>query len=311
MGFIDRLANGLGTVLGVLVDTTVQVLEEIKRGYDAYKRKGGATGASIVDEVARKKDRLRLVNDEIMHLRNQYMSSGSLNHGSRRRWDDLRAERQQLLSELSQGKEVRAAEKIIESESVIAKIEIDLETTHVLQYNAFADTLGKSCRICGRPMKLQWKRDLSVAEPKDFYWGCTGWYIPLGDKRACNHTEKLQHNDYGLMTDTTAPEFSVTAEEFGIILNDRGTEQIIDTRLSDLKSDLSAGHRGVELATCPVHGENMVLRKKQHATGLLDAYFLACPYWQPNNAGCTFIEKLKSGSQLAALLKSETGQGIL
>ena len=84
-----------------------------------------------------------------------------------------------------------------------------------------------------------------------------------------------------------------------------------DTRLNDLKSDLNSGHRGVELATCPVHGENMVLRRKQNATGLLDAYFLACPYWQPNNAGCTFIEKLKSGSQLAALLKSETGRGVL
>lgn len=320
-GFLDRLVNGLGTLLGVLVDTTVQVIAGIKRGYEAYKRQGGATGANVVDELTRKKDRLRSVNDEIMHLRNQRMASGSLNDRARRRWDDLRAERDQLLSELNQGKEVRAAEKIIESESVIDKVEIDLETTHVLQYNAFADTLGKTC-VCGRPMKLQWKRDLSVAKPNDFYWGCTGWYVHLcapntcvaGNKcqnRACTHTEKLQRNDYGLMTDTTAPEFSMTAEEFGIILTDEGTEKIIDTRLRDLKSDLASGHRGVELATCPVHGENMVLRRKQNATGLLDAYFLACPYWQPNNAGCTFIEKLKSGSQLAALLKSETGQGIL
>lgn len=311
MSFFDRLANGLGTLLGVLVDTTVQVISGIKRGYDAYKRQGGVTGAEVVDEIARKKDRLRSVNDEIMHLRNQHMSSGSLNDRARKRWEDLRAEREQLLSELNEGKEVRAAEKIIETEGVIDKVEIDLETTHVLQYNAFADTLGKQCRVCGRPMKLQWKRDLSVAEPKDFYWGCTGWYVQQGGRRACTHTEQLQRNDYGLMTDTTAPEFSMTAEEFSIILTDKGTEKIIDTRLNDLKSDLISGHRGVELATCPVHGENMVLRKKQNATGLLDAYFLACPYWRANNAGCTFIEKLKSGSQLAALLKSETGRGVL
>lgn len=311
MSFFDRLANGLGTLLGVLVDTTVQVISGIKRGYEAYKRQGGATGAEVVDEITRKKDHLRSVNDEIMHLRNQRMSSGSLNDRARKRWEDLRAEREQLLSELNQGKEVRAAEKIFETESVIDKVEIDLETTHVLQYNAFADTLGKQCRVCGRPMKLQWKRDLSVAEPKDFYWGCTGWYVQQGDRRACMHTEKLQRNDYGLMTDTTAPEFSMTAEEFGIILTDKGTEKIIDTRLNDLKSHLNSGHRGVELATCPVHGENMVLRRKQNATGLLDAYFLACPYWKPHNAGCTFIDKLKSGSQLAALLKSETGRGVL
>jgi len=263
MSFFDRLANGLGTLLGVLVDTTVQVISGIKRGYDAYKRQGGVTGAEVVDEIARKKDRLRSVNDEIMHLRNQHMSSGSLNDRARKRWEDLRAEREQLLSELNEGKEVRAAEKIIETEGVIDKVEIDLETTHVLQYNAFADTLGKQCRVCGRPMKLQWKRDLSVAEPKDFYWGCTGWYVQQGGRRACTHTEQLQRNDYGLMTDTTAPEFSMTAEEFSIILTDKGTEKIIDTRLNDLKSDLISGHRGVELATCPVHGENMVLRKSK------------------------------------------------
>ncbi len=309
MSFLDRLANGLGAILGVLFDVTTQVIAGITRGYEDYKRRGGATGASVVDEITRKKDRLRLVNDEIMHLRNQRMSRGSLNDRARKRWDDLQAERGQLISELNQCKEVRAAEKIIETESVIDKVEIDLETTHVLQYHAFADTLGKKCRICGRPMKLQWQRDLSVPEPKDFFWGCTGWYIQQGGKRACTHKEKLQPNDYGLMTDTTAPEFSMTAKDFGIILTDKRTEKIIDTRLRDLTSDLTSGHRGVELVTCPVHGANLILTaKKSDVKGLLDAYYLACPY---RSAGCTFIEKLKSGAQLAALLKSETGQGVL
>lgn len=53
------------------------------------------------------------------------------------------------------------------------------------------------------------------------------------------------------------------------------------------------------------------LRQKANPMRLLDAYFLACPYWLPNNQGCVLLEKLKSGSQLAALLKSETGRGIL
>lgn len=311
MSFLDRLANGFGTLLGVLVETTGQVIARIKRGYEAYKRQGGATGAGAVDELTGKKDRLRSVNDEIMHLRNRSMSSGSLNDRDRKRWEDLRAEREQLLSELNQGKEVRAAEKIIETESVIDKVEIDLETTHVFQYNAFADILGKKCRKCGRPMKLQWQRGLAVTKPKDFFWGCTGWYIKPGDQRACVHTEKLQPNDYGLMMDTTAPEFSLTAEEFGTILSDKGAEKIIDMRLRDLESDLASSHRGIELATCPTHGVNMVLRRNQNPAGLLDAFFLACPYWKPNNAGCFFLEKLKSGPQLSALLKSQTGRGIL
>jgi hypothetical protein len=113
------------------------------------------------------------------------------------------------------------------------------------------------------------------------------------------------------MTDTTATEFTVTSEEFGEILTNPETQQIIASRVQDLQSDLSKRKQGVELVSCPVHGEHMVLRKKNNPAGLLDMYFLACPRWQPNDQGCSFIEKLKSGSQLAALLRSETGSGIL
>jgi hypothetical protein len=239
------------------------------------------------------------------------MSRGELSDAERRRWEELRQERDELLRAANQSKEVKAAEKILNAEALIEKVEVDLDTSHVLQYNAFADVLGKKCSRCGRQMKLQWKRELGVASPQDFYWGCTGWYLSIGSRRACDHTESLQRAEYGLMTDTSAPEFSMTADEFGEIVSNPGTAQIITARVNDLRSDLASRKKGVELATCPVHGEHMVLRKKSNPTGLLDAYFLACPHWQPKSQGCSFIEKLKSGSQLAALLKSETGRGVL
>lgn len=310
MSFFSWLANGLGTLIGVVTEVVSTVVDTVRSVYDAFVGKGGAVKDVATEESRRKQDRLREVNDEIMHLRNRGMSGGGLSDQERRRWDVLREEREELKGKLHQAKEVKAAEKILDSESVLQKVEVDLETTHVLQYNAFADTLGKTC-TCGRQMKLQWQRDLSVAGPNDFFWGCTGWYVPMGQGKACNRREPLQRSDYALMTDTSAPEFSVTAEEFGVILEDPGTAQIVVTRVNDLRSDLAARKRGVELATCPVHGEHMVLRKKSNPSGLLDAYFLACPHWQPSGQGCSFIEKLKSGSQLAALLKAETGRGIL
>ncbi len=310
MSFFSWLANGLGTLIGVVTDVVSAVVDTVRTVYNAFVGTGGAVKEIAAEESRRKQDRLREVNDEIMHLRSRSMGGSALSDQERRRWQSLRDEREELLGKLHEAKEVKAAEKILDSEAVLRKVEVDLETTHVLQYNAFADTLGKTC-TCGRPMKLQWQRDLSVAGPKDFFWGCTGWYVPVGQGRACNRREPMQRADYGLMTDTSAPEFSVSAEEFGIILDDPGTAQIVATRVNDLRSDLSARKRGVELATCPVHGEHMVLRKKSNPSGLLDAYFLACPHWQPNNQGCAFIEKLKSGSQLAALLKAETGRGIL
>ncbi len=61
--FFDRLANGFGTLLGVLVDTTVQVISGVKRSYETYRRQGGATSADVVDEITRKTDRLRSVNE--------------------------------------------------------------------------------------------------------------------------------------------------------------------------------------------------------------------------------------------------------
>jgi hypothetical protein len=310
MSFFSWLANGLGTLFGVVTEVVSTVVDSVRTAYDAFVGTGRPVKEAAVEESRRRQEHLREVNDEIMDLRNRGMSGGRLSDQQRRRWHQLREERDELLGALNQAKEVRAAERILDSETLLKKVEVELETTHVLQYNAFADTLNKTC-TCGRQMKLQWRRDLSVAGPQDFYWGCTGWYVVAGQGKACNRTEPLQRTDYALMTDTSAAEFSVTAEEFGLILEDPGTSQIVTARVNDLRSDLAARRRGVELATCPVHGENMVLRKKGNPSGLLDAYFLACPHWQPNAQGCSFIEKLKSGSQLAALLKAETGRGIL
>lgn len=311
MGFLSVLANGLNTIIGVLVKTTVEVIGAIRDGLDSFRQRGGSVGSTMEKEVVTRKERLREINDESMHLRNKLMSRGNLNDEDRRRYHELREERDHLLVESAQAKEVKVAETILANEDKIEKVLIDQETTHKLQYNAFVDTLGKTCPKCNRSMKLQWRRDLKVPDPHDFFWGCTGWYITVGDHKACTWAEPLRSEDFGLMMDVSAPEFSLTSDEFGIILSDPFTQGIIDTRLKDLQSDLGSQRKGVELVTCPEHGAHMVLRRKTNPTGLLDAYFLACPYWKPNNQGCPFFEKLKSAPQLAALLKSETGRGVL
>lgn len=311
MSFLTRVANGLGTLLGVLADTTVTLIQEVKRGYQEFQRRSGRTTAEVKGEAQRNRERLREVNEKIMHYRN-LDRSGRLSEGDRKRWYDMVEERKELLDRNRQAKEIQAAESILENESVIEKVEIDLTTTHFLQYNAFADAINKTCRKCGRPMKLQWQRDLSVAGPRDFYWGCTGWYFRRSNGSSlCNHTEALTRNDYGMMTNTSEPEFELSAEDFGIIVEDPGTSSVILERVGDLRSDLAKRQTGVELVSCPHHGERMVLKKKSNPGGLLDTYFLACPHWKPNDEGCPYMEKLKSGAQLSALLKSQTGRGIL
>ena len=88
-------------------------------------------------------------------------------------------------------------------------------------------------------------------------------------------------------------------------------QKIIVERIEDLRSDKNNKSEGAELYRCPTHGEKLILRKKNQATGLLDQYFLGCPKWKPNDLGCGYIVKLKSPMQLTTLLKQETGSGIL
>jgi hypothetical protein len=55
------------------------------------------------------------------------------------------------------------------------------------------------------------------------------------------------------------------------ILSHTGAARVVDTtRLRDLQSDLAAAGKGVQVASCPVHGEPMVLReKKNNPQGLM------------------------------------------
>ena len=106
MGFFSSLFNGFGTILGVLVDTVSAVVTTIFDGYDSYRKRGGAVQEVAVAEAQQKKDRLRDVNDEIIALRNRHMSRGSLSDQERRRWNDLREERDELLGKVHEAKEV-------------------------------------------------------------------------------------------------------------------------------------------------------------------------------------------------------------
>lgn len=309
MSFFSWVANGIGTLIGVVKEVVTEVVEKVRTAYKAYVDKGGSVKDRAVQEAHKQKDRLREVNDEIMFLRNRSMSRGGLTGQDRRRWNALREERDELMGKRQQAKEVKAAEKIIESEAVLEKVEVDEETAHVMQYNAFADSLGKTC-LCGRPMKLQWKRDLHVAGPKDFFWGCTGYYLPEGQGK-CNRQAPLQQSDYRLVTDRSTPELKMTKAEFSVILEDPVQREILKMRMDDLRTDLAHRKQSIELVTCPIHGEHMVLKKKSDAKDLLDMFFLACPHWKQDKTGCSYVEKLKSTPQVSALLKSETGTGVV
>lgn len=310
MGWFDRIATGLGTLLGVLSEVAGQVIEAVKTGYESYRSRGGATRGVSQAERRQRAERMRQVNEEMMEIRRRIRDGGATD-ALRKRWDDLRLERNEAKEGQDQAREVQAAETIIDKASDIKSVVIDDSNVHILTANAFTDVIGKKCSVCGRKMKLQWRRDLANPTASDVFWGCVGWYFSQGEQRTCTNTQKLTPEDFGLMVDRSLPEFQTSSLEFGQILAVPDVQSTVEERVDDLAADLRRRGEGVEIASCPVHGEALVLKKKGRPTGLLDMYFLACPYWLPREEGCPFIEKLKSPSQLAVLLKSQTGQGVL
>ena len=310
MGWFDRVANGLGTLLGVLSEVAGQVIQAVKSGYESYRSRGGATRDVSKAERAQRAERMRQVNEELMDIRRR-AKDGGVSEVMRKRWDELRQQRDEAKEGQDQAREVQAAETIIDKASDIESIVIDDENVHILTANAFTDVIGKKCEVCGRKMKLQWRRDLANPTANDVFWGCVGWYFVQGQQRRCTNTQKLASEDFGIMVDRSLPEFQTSAREFEQILSVPDVQSTVEERVDDLAADLRRRGEGVEIASCPVHGEALVLKKKGRPTGLLDMYFLACPYWLPREEGCPFVEKLKSPSQLAVLLKSQTGQGVL
>ncbi|WP_227551557.1 hypothetical protein [Acinetobacter wanghuae] len=236
---------------------------------------------------------------------------GYITEQQKKRINDLEEKQTYIRDEINQSRQILSADKFQSNVQNIEKVDIGHETTHVLQWNAFADTMAKKCPKCSRPMKLQWARELSYVSPTDFYWGCTGWYFQSNQIKGCKFTQRLTKDDLSLMTDVSAPEFELSSQDFNIILHDPNTSESILERMDDLQADLRSKKKGIDIVCCPIHAEPMVLQKKRNGVGLLDQYYLRCAHWAQNDQGCNYIEKLKSGSQLAALLKNQTGIGIL
>jgi ribosome recycling factor len=119
------------------------------------------------------------------------------------------------------------------------------------------------------------------------------------------------------MANANTDDFDLDTGDYIRLTSTQQSAKLIHTRMGDLIADLKRRRKGVQRACCPVHGENLVLRKKRNSNGVMDSYFLACPWrrqeddGRTDDLGCNFVDKLKSPAQISSLLKSETGQSLL
>lgn len=321
--FIDELRQFGAAIWPDLKKVGGAVLGEIVRGVDAVVKSAKQFVNDVVTNYTKDKrvppktareqaERdLQEVNEEILHLRQRYRDQGGLNSQQKRRWQDLKAKRDEINKELSAIDQVVTATELTDQEHDIKPVHIDNANAQILQYHVGQNTFNKICQ-CGRPMVLQWDRRKQTAELNDFFWGCSGYYIELNGKRACCHVEQLTPSDLDLFANLNRPEFklnslTLTSETINPVKAKR-----IRQALDSIRDKHASKSLGIAVYRCPIHGESLRLRRKRESSGqLLDEYFLGCPRWLPGNHGCNFIVKLKSAAQISSVLDREQGLGVL
>ena len=146
----------------------------------------------------------------------------------------------------------------------------------------------------------------------DFFWGCSGWYEKTSDKRACLRRKPLRHEELNLFANAGRPEFQISSPQLTRATLNPDKARRIRQALDSVKDSHDKKRMGIATYRCPIHGESLRLRRKNQATSeVLDAYFLGCPRWLPNDAGCNFLVKLKSPAQISSILDTEQDHGVL
>lgn len=289
----DFFFSMLGAVFGEVVKTVAAIASVVTSTFTT--KQISISDTRILRDAGF--DRLHEVNEELESLRKQqYKNTQEI-----RRLENLVEMRDELKHTVAKQREILAADAFVQNQNAVSEITINADNLHILQWNAFADVISKNCPSCKRKMKVQWANN---SNRQDFFWGCVGYY-----GGHCTYKQPLSKNDLQLLTDTSSEELQISTKEFDSIVMHPNMQTHIIHQVNDLSSDLRKQNKGVDIVCCPTHGQPMFLaEKKANVAGLLDRYHLKCPHYI---LGCSYMEKLKSGAQLAALLKHETGRGIL
>lgn len=295
MGFFSDIIGGLvkvgGTLVGIASHYVLAFKERVMETVYDFQSKDTSTKEEI--------KKTRSVNDEIIDLEKKKEKDKDLNIYDQQKLRDLYRQRHELREKIDSQKEVNLAKKIADENGAYDSLYVSDDNLHVIQYHVGQSVLGKKCSRCGRPLVLQWKRGEMIEKTSEFFWGCSGFY-----DSSCRNTEHLTQTDFNLITNIEREEFTISNAVLNRIVQTPMARNTIRNRMNGVKNEETVDY------FCPYHSEPMVVREnKDSGKGLLDAYFLGCPrHW---DFGCKFIVKIKSPAQLAAILESQTGKGIL
>ncbi len=292
--FVEAAVYAAGTVAAYVGAKVAKFVAVARDAYNDYKIKNLDSAKRDINST------LENINGMIIDLESKLKYNGKLSPYENHQLDELYEKRRQMIDEKSSINEIGTAKEIAENSSDFDDVVIDDSKVHILQFHVGQTVSNKLCPQCKRPMQVQWRIGKSHAGLGDLFWGCTGFY-----ENTCHRTLPFTSADFNLFTKVNREEFQMTADDFNSVVMVPSSQKSISKRVSELKNE------PVDIYSCPIHGSELVLREKRGAIGLLDQYFLGCPLWNDQKTGCNYVMKLKSGAQLASLLESKTGRGIL
>lgn len=290
-----------------------KVVEAARDGFDEVVRRVQRMRGDASSEKDVIERQLQEVNARIAHLKKSHHQNGGLTEREREEWRRLKARRDQLIEDLQDLDSAEFASDVVDDENQYQTTEVTEADAHLIDMVTGQSTYGKRCGVCARAMILQWERRSNAPGLRDFFWGCSGWYVKLASGRsACSHTERLTNEDFSIFANVKRPEFQVTANELSRRILDPGRQRRLREALENIREQNRGESIGIAQYRCPVHGESLRLRRKNAtADGLLDEYFLGCPQWLPDQQGCNFLIKLKSPGRMSAVIREAYGEDAM
>lgn len=320
MSFLGDLGRAFRATLDGVVKTGKQLIKVT----EPVVRRVMQKARDLADEAARRVQRMRgdanserevverqlqEVNARIARLRSNHQRNGTLSDREKEEWRRLKERRERLIDDIEDLDSAEFASDVADEGENYETTQVTEKDAHLIDMVTGQSTFGKKCRLCARAMVLQWNRKVGTPGLRDFFWGCSGWYVVLaGGRNACRHTERMTSDDFNIFANVKRPEFQVTANELARRVLDPARQQKLREALEGIRSKNKVSDIGIAHYRCPVHGESLRLQRKNATSdGMLDEYFLGCPQWLPEQRGCNFIIKLKSPGRISAVIREGYG----
>ncbi|MBP6739730.1 MAG: hypothetical protein KA146_07050 [Leptospiraceae bacterium] len=282
----------IGSLIVDVVNTVKTIYESLKQFFkenDSVKKEVNAS--KIIKDS-------KIINQEITELKKKKVKDGFLSEYELDNISKLKNQLDENFQTLQKSKENESLNNFANSPNNFDSYEITNQTVHILQYHLGQTIFGKKCPKCGNQLLLQFPKDKAIVMLKDFFWGCSGFYLS-----ECKYSSSVTLEDIKLLSKSNIEEFHTDSDTLNKIFSNATVKKGVEARV---KKYLNEEH---ENYFCPIHKVPLVLREKKDFDGALDQFFLGCSLW--SNGNCTYVLKIKSAGQLAALLEKNEGKGIL